>query len=99
MIKLLSKAVDLIADMLGGVLAGLIARRAQRIIARRDATPKATDAQQGWGELLLAAGLQGTTFALIKAAVDRGVAEAIRKPLGLWPSNEDQQPEKSAPGP
>jgi hypothetical protein len=108
MIKLLCKALDVIADLFGGViadlfggvLAGLIFRRVWRIIGRGqgDDAPKPTDARQGWGEILLAAGLQGTIFALVKAAVDRGAAEGIRKILGIWPSDEGQQPDKSAPG-
>ena len=99
MIKLLSKALDLIADLLGGVLAGLIFRRVWRIIGRGNGAPKPTDARQGWGEILLAAGLQGTIFALVKATVDRGAAEGIRKLLGIWPTDEGQQPDKPAPRP
>jgi len=106
MIKLLYKALDLIADLLGGmiadlfggVLAGLIFRRVWKIIGRGYDAPKPTDARQSWGEILLAAGLQGTIFALVKATVDRGVAERIRKHLGIWPSGEGQQPDKSAGG-
>src|SRR5215831_9322048 len=105
MIKLLYKALgqaaDLLggvtADLFGGVLAGLIFRRVWRIIGRGDDAPKPTDAREGWGEMLLAAGLQGTIFALVKAAVDRGVAERIRKLLGIWPSDEGQRPGKPAP--
>ena len=105
MIKVLDKTLGLgadlfggvIADLAGGVLAGLIFRRIWRIIGRGDAAPKPTDARQGWGEILLAAGVQGTIFALVKAAVDRGAAEGIRKLLGIWPSDEGQQPGKPAP--
>ena len=105
MIKLWYKALDRIADLLGGItadllggaLAGLIFKRVWRIIGRGDDAPKPTDAQQGWGEILLAASLQGMIFALVKAAVDRGAAEGIRKLLGIWPSDEGQQPDKSAP--
>jgi len=105
MIKLLYKVLDLFADLLGGViadlfggmLAGLIFRRVWRIIGRGDDAPKPTDARQGWGEILLAAGVQGAIFALVKAAVDRGAAEGIRKLLGIWPSDEGQQPDKPAP--
>ena len=105
MTKLLYKALGLVADLLGGMiadlfggmLAGLIFRRAWRIIGRGGDAPKPTDARPGWGEILLAAGVQGTIFALVKAAVDRGAAEGIRKLLGIWPSDEGQQPDKPAP--
>jgi hypothetical protein len=107
MIKLLSKALDLVADLLGavmadllgGMLAGLIFRRVWRIIGQGNGAPKPTDARQGWREILLAAGLQGTIFALVKATVDRGAAEGIRKLLGIWPTDEGQQPDKPAPRP
>jgi len=105
MIKLVDKTLGLGADLLGGViaglfggmLAGLIFRRIWRTIGRGDDAPKPTDARQGWGEILLAAGVQGTIFALVKAAVDRGAAEGIRKLLGIWPSDASQQPGKPAP--
>ena len=96
MIKLLYKPVDLIADMLGGMLAGLIFKMAWKVIGRGDKAPEPTDMRQGWGEILLAAGLQGAIFALVKAAVDRGTAEEMRKLTGIWPGGEGQQPGKPA---
>ena len=78
MIKLLYKPVDLIASMVGGLLAGLIFKRVWKLIGQGDA-PKPTDERRGWGEILLAAMLQGTIFALVKAAVDRGAAEGLRR--------------------
>jgi hypothetical protein len=40
--------------------------------------------------------LQGAIFALVKAAVDRGAAEGMRKLTGVWPGQEDGQPEEQA---
>ena len=96
MIKLLYKPVNLIAGMLGGLLAGLIFKRVWKIIGRGDPMPKPTDERPGWGEILLAATLQGAIFAVVKAAVDRGAAEATRTLVGIWPGDEGQQPDKSA---
>ena len=53
-IKLLYKQVDLIAGMVGGLLAGLIFKRVWKLIGRGGA-PKPTDERRGWGEILLAA--------------------------------------------
>jgi hypothetical protein len=92
----LYKSVDLIADMIGGLFAGRIFKRVWSIIGQGDDAPKPTDEQRGWKEILLAAGLQGVIFALVKAAVDRGIAEGTRKLTGLWPGDEGQQPGKSA---
>ena len=55
MIKLLYKPVNLIASMLGGLIAGLIFKRVWEIIGRGDDVPKPTDERPGWGEILLAA--------------------------------------------
>ena len=96
MIKLLYKLVNLSASTLGGLLAGLIFKRVWKIIGRGDDAPKPTDERPGWGEILLAATLQGAIFAVVKAAFDRGAAEAARTLLGIWPGDEGQQSDKSA---
>ena len=49
MIKLLFKPVDLIAGMVGGLLAGLIFKRVWKLIGRGDA-PRPTDERRGWGK-------------------------------------------------
>jgi Protein of unknown function (DUF4235) len=90
MIKLVYKPVSMLVSVLGGVLAGVIFKRIWKITAREDDAPKATDAQRGWREVLLAATLQGAVFAVVKAAVDRGAAEGTRKLTGVWPGDEGQ---------
>jgi len=95
-VKVSYKAVDLIADMAGGLAVGLIFSRAWSIIEQGDDVPRPTDEQRGWREILLAASLQGAIFALVKAAVDRGIAEGTRKLTGIWPGDEGQQPGNSA---
>jgi hypothetical protein len=87
-IKLLYKPAGLLAGVLGGVLAEVIFKRTWKIIAREDEAPKATDARRSWREVLLAAALQGATFAVVKAAVDRGAAEGTRKLTGVWPGDD-----------
>jgi hypothetical protein len=96
MIKLLYKPVSILVSVLGGVLAGAIFKRIWKIAAREDEAPKATDAQRGWREVLLAAGLQGAIFAVVKAAVDRGAAAGTRKLTGVWPGEDGQQSGKEA---
>ena len=94
--ELVYKPVDLIADMIGGLLASLIFRGVWSIIEHRDEAPEPTDEQQSWREILLAAGLQGAIFALIKAAIERGIAKGTRRVTGIWPGDEGQQPGKPA---
>ena len=94
--KLSYRGADLIADMIGGVFAGMVFKRVWSIIEQGQDAPKPTDEQRGWTEILLAAGLQGAIFALVRAAVDRGIAEGTRKLTGIWPGDEGQQPGNSA---
>jgi predicted metal-dependent enzyme (double-stranded beta helix superfamily) len=91
MIKLLYKPLGLLVSVLGGVLAGAIFKKAWKIAAGQDQAPQATDQQRGWGEVLLAAALQGAIFAVVKAAVDRGAATGVQKATGVWPGDEGEQ--------
>ena len=96
MIKILYKPVSIVISVLGGILAGAIFKRVWKIAAGEDEAPKATDARRGWREILTAAALQGAIFALVKAAVDRGAAEGMRKLTGVWPGQDGGQPEQQA---
>ncbi|MBV9380151.1 MAG: DUF4235 domain-containing protein [Streptosporangiaceae bacterium] len=94
--KLVYKPVSLLVSVLGGLLAGTIFKRLWKITAGEDEAPKATDAERGWREILLAAALQGAIFAVVKAAVDRGAAEGTRKLTGFWPGDEGKPGEEEA---
>lgn len=85
MIKLVYKPVSLLASVLAGVLAGAIFKQVWKVAAGEDDAPKATDAERGWPEILIAAAIQGAIFAVVKAAVDRGAATATRALTGTWP--------------
>jgi hypothetical protein len=96
MIKLLYKPVAMLVSVLGGIVAGAIFKRVWKVTAREEDAPKATDAQRGWREVLLAAALQGAIFGLVKAIIDRGAAEGTRKLTGVWPGDKGQQAGKAA---
>jgi hypothetical protein len=95
MIKLMYKPVSVLVSVLGGLLAGTIFKRIWKLTAREDEAPKATDAQRGWREVLLAAALQGAIFAVVKAAVDRGAAVGTRRLTGIWPGDDGSQQEEA----
>ena len=97
MSKLLYKPVSMLVSVLGGLLAGAIFKQAWKLAAGEEEAPKATDARRGYGEVLLAAALQGAIFAFVKAALDRGAAEATRKVTGFWPG-EGGEPGKPGKG-
>jgi Protein of unknown function (DUF4235) len=96
MIKIIYKLVNLVVSVLGGILAGAIFKRIWKAAAGEDEAPKATDAQSGWREVLVAATLQGAIFALVKAAVDRAAAEGTRKLTGVWPGEDDPGDQEAA---
>ena len=95
MLKLLYKPVAIVAGIIGGLLAGLIFKRVWKVAGRGTDPPAPLDSERGWGEILLAAGLHGTIYALVKTAVDRGAAEWTRKKTGIWPDGTTQQPGRS----
>lgn len=84
--KLAYKPVGLLLGAAAGLVAGVVFKQVWRLVAHDDDAPNATDEDRGWTEILLAAALQGAIFAAVKAAVDRGGAEGVRKLTGEWPS-------------
>lgn len=93
MVKLIYKPVSILVSLLGGMLAGAIFKRVWRLAAHEEEAPTATDIRRGWPEVLVAATLQGAIFALVRAALDRGVAKGTHKLTGTWPG-DDSQPEQ-----
>jgi uncharacterized protein DUF4235/putative superfamily III holin-X len=88
--------VGMLVSVLGGVIAGAIFKRAWKVPAGEDDVPKATDAQRGWREALLAAALQGAIFGLVKVVIDRAAAEGTRRLTGAWPGENDGPSGKGA---
>jgi hypothetical protein len=98
--KLLYKPVSILVSVLGGILAGAIFKRIWKLVAHEDEAPKANDINYSYGEVLLAATLQGAIFALVKAALDRGAANATLKLTGFWPgtgANDDEADNEKVP--
>ncbi|OKI09269.1 hypothetical protein A6A06_00670 [Streptomyces sp. CB02923] len=85
MIKLLYKPLGTVFGVLGGVLAGMVFKRLWKVVGGEEDAPKAMDEERRWREVLPAAALQGATLAVVKAAVDRSGAVAVRKATGTWP--------------
>ena len=83
-VRIAYKPVGWLLGAGAGAAAGLVFKQAWKLAGHDDA-PNATDEDRGWGEILLAAALQGAIFALVKAAVDRAGASGVRKLTGTWP--------------
>ena len=86
--KLFNKAVGMLVSVLGGMLARSLFKKVWQAVTGEEEAPKPTDARRGWGEILLAAALQGAIFAVVQAALDRGTAEGASKLTGVWPGDD-----------
>lgn len=71
-----------------GALASMAFRTTWKAIRHEDDAPDALDRDRGWGEVLLAAAVQGAIFAVVRSAVDRTGATAIERSTGVWPTAE-----------
>ena len=88
--KMTFKALGIAASLVASLLAGAIFKKLWKLAPGSDEAPEATDERRGWGEILLAAALQGVIFALIKAVFERATAESVREVTGDWPGEEGE---------
>ncbi|MCT9011656.1 DUF4235 domain-containing protein [Streptomyces rhizosphaerihabitans] len=83
--KIVYKPVGLAMGAVSGVIAGAVFKQAWKMLAHDKDAPDATDEGRNWGEVILAATLQGAIFAAVKAIVDRTGAATTRSLTGTWP--------------
>ncbi|MEU4586889.1 DUF4235 domain-containing protein [Kitasatospora aureofaciens] len=83
--KIASRPVGLALGAVSGLAAGALFKQAWKVLGHDEDAPDATDEDRSWPEVLLAATLQGAIFAVVKAAVDRAGATAVRRLTGTWP--------------
>jgi hypothetical protein len=86
--KILYRPVGIVSSVLGGLVANLVFKKVWQRAAppqAPDDPPNALDSGTDLKTILLAAGLQGAIFAVVKAAIDRGGAAGVRKLTGDWP--------------
>ncbi|MFC4533513.1 DUF4235 domain-containing protein [Sphaerisporangium dianthi] len=83
--KLAYRSVGALSGMAGGFLSSLIFKQVWKLMAGKDDAPQATSKEYGWGEVLIAAAVQGAIFGLVKAAIDRASAETVQSATGEWP--------------
>jgi hypothetical protein len=80
------KPLGFLLGWTSGTLAGMAFRATWKAIRHEDDAPDALDRDRKWGEILLAAAVQGAIFAVVRSAVDRTGAAAIERSTGVWPS-------------
>jgi hypothetical protein len=92
--KLIFKPLSLIV---GWFVARKVADRAfDNVWARRYGTeaPVATTRQATWPQVLGAAALRGSIFAVSAAVCDRATAKSVAYVTGFWPGEEEPPPAK-----
>ena len=83
--KVALKPVNVLLGVAAGALAGLVFKQVWKLAAGEGDAPDAGDEDRQWGEILVAAALQGAIFAVTKAVVHRSGAIGVRKLTGSWP--------------
>ncbi|MFI2376868.1 DUF4235 domain-containing protein [Streptomyces sp. NPDC018964] len=79
------KPIGFVLGWTSGTVAGMAFQKTWKVIRHEDDAPDALDRDRRWGEILLAAAIQGAIFAVVRSAVDRAGAKAIERSTGTWP--------------
>lgn len=82
------KPIGFVLGWTSGTVAGKAFQKTWKVIRHEDNAPDALDRDRSWGEILLAAAIQGAIFAVVRSAVDRAGAKAIERSTGTWPVPE-----------
>ncbi|MEU0599568.1 DUF4235 domain-containing protein [Streptomyces sp. NPDC006393] len=87
-LSLAYQPVGFVLGWAGGSLAGMAFRATWKAMRHEDDAPDALDRDRRWGEILLAAAVQGAIFSMVRSVVDRAGAKAIERSTGVWPAKE-----------
>ena len=90
--KLIYKPIGIVL----GLLAGLVSKKLFETvwaIFDKEEPPKPTTRDADWSKILAAAAVQGVTFKVTRAAVDRAGAKGWDHLFGVWPG--PKRPEES----
>jgi hypothetical protein len=82
-----------------GILAGLLSKKIFEAIwgiVDEEEPPKPTTKEADWPKVLAAAAVQGVTFKVTRAAVDRAAAKGFYHLFGIWPGPERQERSQAA---
>jgi hypothetical protein len=82
-----------------GLLAGLISQKLFNAvwgIFDKEEPPKPTTEQAAWPKVVAAAAVQGVTFRVTRATVDRLGAQGFRYFTGIWPGEKRQEKSEAA---
>jgi hypothetical protein len=78
-----------------GILAGIAGRQVFNVIWGKlddEEPPEATTEETHWLKVIVAAGLQGAIFAVVRTAVNRAGARSFAHLTGVWPGEKRPDP-------
>lgn len=90
--KLLYKPFGIVLGLLAGFLSKKLFEKAWGLIDQEE-PPNATTQQTTWPKVLGAAAVEGVTFKVTRAAVDRAGAKGFASMTGTWPGEKTPDPE------
>ena len=82
-----------------GILAGLASKKVFEAlwgVFDKEEPPKPTTQEADWSKILAAAAVQGVTFRVTRATVDRLGAQGFRYFTGIWPGEKHQEESQAA---
>ena len=92
-VKLLYKPVGIVLGLIAGFISRKLFDRVWALIDREE-PPKATTRDTTWPKVLAAAAVEGVTFKVTRAAVDRAGASGFAALTGAWPGEKRAKPEE-----
>lgn len=79
------RPIGLAGGLAAGALSGMVFKQVWKRVADEEDAPDALQSEYSFGQIILAAALQGLIFAAVKAAVDRAGAKGFQRITGFWP--------------
>jgi hypothetical protein len=86
--RLLYKPFGIVFGIVAGLLSKKLFERVWGLIDEEE-PPEATTRQTTWPKVLGAAAVQGITFKVTRAAVDRAGARGFERVTGVWPGEKN----------
>jgi hypothetical protein len=90
--KLIYKPFGIVMGVLAGLLSKKLFEQLWGVIDKEE-PPKATTERAPLAKVFGAAALQGVTFKVTRAAVDRAGARGFANLTGTWPGEKEPEPE------
>jgi hypothetical protein len=91
-VKLLYKPFAVVFGLLGGLVAKRLFAALWGLVDREQ-PPAPTTRNTSWLKVLGAAAVEGLTFKVTRAAVDRAGARSFERLTGVWPGERAPEPD------